>query len=116
MQRSIVDMGMKNVHLCLDKQLYDVTIQVFWNQPREFQNTVVHPACMYIIVFFCLHWNLNEMLSLGILCHCSLWRNKRYLQWKSWMKAMRLFQSIAAALLQRFLSIRQNTFDGIEQY
>ena len=35
---------------------------------------------------------------------------------KSWMKAMRLFQSVAAALLQRFLSIRQNNFDGIEQY
>ena len=34
---------------------------------------------------------------------------------KSWMKAMRLFQSVAAALLQRFLSIRQNTYDGIEQ-
>ena len=35
---------------------------------------------------------------------------------KSWMKAMRLFQSEAAALLQRFLSIRQKAFDGIEQY
>ena len=83
MQRSIVDMGMKKVHLYFDKQLYDVTIQVFWNQPRKFQNIVVHPACMYIIVIFCLHWNLNEMLSLGILCHCSLWSNKRYLQWES---------------------------------
>ena len=35
---------------------------------------------------------------------------------KSWMKAMRLFQSVAAALLQRFLPIRQNNFDGIVQY
>ena len=35
---------------------------------------------------------------------------------KSWMKAMRLFQSVAAALLQWFLSIRQKTFDSIEQY
>ena len=35
---------------------------------------------------------------------------------KSWMKAMRLFQSVAAALLQRFLSIRQKAFDVIEQY
>ena len=22
------------------------------------------------------------MLGLGILCHCSLWMNKRYLQWE----------------------------------
>ena len=28
MQISIVDMGMKRVHLCFDNQLYDVTIQV----------------------------------------------------------------------------------------
>ena len=35
---------------------------------------------------------------------------------KSWMKAMRLFQSVAAALLGRFLSIRQNNIDGIEQF
>ena len=36
---------------------------------------------------------------------------------KSWMKAwMRLIQSVAAAILRRFLSIRQNTFDGIDQY
>ena len=30
MQRSIVDMGMKKVHLSFGKQLYDVTIQVYW--------------------------------------------------------------------------------------
>ena len=32
------------------------------------------------------------------------------------MKAMRLFQSVAVALLQRFLSIRQKTFGCFEQY
>ena len=35
---------------------------------------------------------------------------------KSWMKAMRLFQSVAAAILKWFLSIRQKAFDGIKQY
>ena len=33
---------------------------------------------------------------------------------KSWMKTMRLFQSEVAALIERFLSIRQKAFDGIE--
>ena len=73
---------MKKVHLCFDEQLYDMTIQACWNQRRKFQNIVVYPARMYIIVIFGLLLNLNEMLNLGILCHCSLWRNKRYLQWK----------------------------------
>ena len=53
------------------------------------------------------------MLSLGILCHCSLWKGKSYFQWVEAMKAMRVFQSVAAALLQRFLSTGQKTFDGI---
>ena len=35
---------------------------------------------------------------------------------KAWVKAMRVCQSVAAAPLQRFLSIKQNTFDVIEQY
>ena len=34
---------------------------------------------------------------------------------KSWMKAMKLFQSVADALLL-YLSIKQKTFDDIEQY
>ena len=62
MQRSIVDIGVKNVHLCFDKQLYDVTIQVCWNQPGKFQNIVVHPARMYIIVIFAY---------IGTLMNCS---------------------------------------------
>ena len=35
---------------------------------------------------------------------------------KSWVKAMRVFRSVAAALLQRFLSTGQKTVDGIMQY
>ena len=116
MQRLIVDMGMKKIHLCFDKQLYKVTIQgVCWNKPRKCQNIVVHPALIYLVIFTCI----------GTLIECSalefyfiaVYGGKRGIyKGKSWMKAMRLFQSVAAALLQRFLSIRQNTVDGILQY
>ena len=40
------------IYACFDKQLYDVTIQVYWNQPRKFQNIVVYPARMCITVIF----------------------------------------------------------------
>ena len=76
MQRTIVDMGMKTAHICFGKQLYDMTIQVCWNQPRQFQN-IVYPARMYIIAIFA---------CIGTLMKCSVWevyvswRNKRYLQ------------------------------------
>ena len=36
MQKLMVDMGMEKVHLCMDMQLYEVTTQVCWNQPRKF--------------------------------------------------------------------------------
>ena len=72
---------MKTNDLFLEIQWSGVTKQVCWNQPREFQNIVVHPGVMYIIVILAT-LKLNEMLSLGILCHCSLCRNKRYFQWE----------------------------------
>ena len=52
MQRSMEDMGMKKVNLCLDMHLYDMTKQVCWHQPRKFQNVEVHPGDTYIIVIF----------------------------------------------------------------
>ena len=78
-----------------------------------FQSIAVHPGGMYMIVVFRLYWNLNEMLSLGILCHCSLCKIRGIFNGKSWenFKAMRVFRSVAAALLQRLLSTGQNTFD-----
>ena len=92
-------MGMKKVHLCFDKQLYNGMIQVCWDQSRKFQN-VVHPARMCIIVI---------EVCIGTLMKCSAWEIyviadygglRGIYNGQSWMKAMRLFQSVAAALLQ----------------
>ena len=116
MQKSIVDTVMKKVHLCFDKQLYDVTIQVCRNQPRMFQNIVVHPAHMYITVIFACIGTLMKCLALEFYGIAVYGEIRSIYNGKSWMKTMRLFQSVAAALLQRFLSIRQKAFDGIEQY
>ena len=94
--------------------VYDVTKQVCWKQPRKFKNIVVHPGGIYINSHLLAAFGrLMKLLSLGILCNCSLWKSKWYFQWVEAMKAMRVFQSVTAALLQRFLSTGQNTFDGI---
>ena len=94
-----------------------MTIQVCWNQPRKFQNIVVHLARVYIIVIFCLHWNLSEMLSLGILCHCSLWSNKRYLQWESMDERYETISECSSCnLITIFCHLDEKTSDGIEQY
>ena len=94
-----------------------MTIQVCWNQPREFQNIVVLPAGMYIIVinFACIGTVMKcSALEFYVTAVYGLIRG--ICNGNLWMKAMRLFQSVAAALLQRFLSIRQQTFDVFEQF
>ena len=52
MQRSLVDMGMKYVHISIDMQLFAVTKQVCWYQPMQFKNVVVHPGGMHVIQSF----------------------------------------------------------------
>ena len=52
MQQSLVDMGMKDVHLSMDMQLFAVTKQVCWNQPTQFKNAIIHPGGMHIIQSF----------------------------------------------------------------
>ena len=47
MQKSMVNMGSENVNLCMGMQLYVVSKQVCWNQPRKFQNIVVYPGGMH---------------------------------------------------------------------
>ena len=98
-------------------QLYDMTKQASLNQPRKFQNIVVHPGGMYIIVIFQQHWNLNEMRSALEFYVTAVYGGIRGIfNWKSWVKSMKVFQSVAAALLQRFLSTGQKIVDDIEQY
>ena len=116
MQRSIDDMEMKKLHLCFDKQLYDATIQVCLSQPIKLQNIVIHPARMYIKVIFACIGALMKCSALEFYGIAVSGVIRGIYNGKSWMKAIMLFQSIVAALLQRFLSIRQNAFDGIKQY
>ena len=96
----IIDIGMKKVHLCFDKQLYDMTIQVCWNQPRKFQNIVVNPARMYIIVIFTCIGTLMKCSALAFYVIAVYGGIRGIYNGKSWMKTMRLLQSVAAALFK----------------
>ena len=49
MQKSLADMGMKQIHLTMDMQLFAATKQVCWNQPSLFKNVIVR---MHIIQSF----------------------------------------------------------------
>ena len=62
MQKSMMDMGMEIINLCMDMHLCVGT------RLEKFHNIVVYSGGMHII-FFPLHWNL----CLKILCDCNLW-------------------------------------------
>ncbi len=48
MQESLLDMGMKKVHLSIDMQLYAVTKQVCWYHFAKFHNAIAHPGGMHM--------------------------------------------------------------------
>ena len=70
----------------------------------------------YYTVISWLHRNLNERLTLEFYVNAAYGGIICIFNGKFRAKAMRAFRSVAAALLQRFLSTEQNTFDDIEQY
>ena len=94
-----------------------VTKRVYWNQPRKFQNIILHPSGMHIrrsfLGYIC---TLVKGSALEFYVTAAYWGINCISDGKSWIKARRTSTSVAAALLQRFLSTGQNTFDDFEQY
>ena len=117
MQKSLVDIGMEKVHLCMDMQLFVITKQVCWNQPIQFHNVIIHPGGMHIIQSFisCIA-KLMKGSALESYVAAAYGGLRCIFNGKSWVKAMRAFRGVSAALLKRYLSTGENTFEQIEQY
>ena len=77
-----------NFNLCCDKQLYDVTIQVCWNQPRKFQNIVVYSPRMYIIVIFACIGTLMKCSAFELYVIAVYGGIRVIYNGKSWMKTI----------------------------
>ena len=113
MQKAIVDMGMTLVHVSSDMQLLIVTKQVCWNQPEQFDNVIVHPGGMHIIQSFCACIaNLMKGSALEIYVAAAYGGLKGIFNGKSWVKALRAFQGVSAALLKQFLSTGRHWVDN----
>jgi len=117
MQRSLVDMGMENVHVSIDMQLFAVTKQVCWYHTIDFQNVIAHPGGMHIIQSFlgCIA-NLMQGSALDVYVASAYGGLTGIFNGKSWVKAMRAFRGVSAALLERFLSTGPKTFEQIQEY
>lgn len=117
MQKSLVDMGMTHVHISIDMQLFIVTKQVCWFHPIQFNNVIVHPGGMHIIQSFvaCIA-KLMKGSALEVYVGAAYGGLTGIFNGKSWVKALRAFRGVAAALLKSFLSTGPKTFDEIDQY
>ena len=117
LQSSLVDMGMKYVHVCIDMQLFVVTKQVCWYQPNQFHNIIAHPGGMHIIQSFvsCIA-KLMKGSALEVYVAAAYGGLKGIFNGKSWVKAMQAFRGVSTALLKRFLSAGPKTFEEMEEY
>ena len=117
MQRSLADMGMADIHVCMDMQLYAVTKQVCWHQPVQFKDVITHPGGMHIIQSFlsCIA-KLMKGSALEVYVAAAYGGLTGIFNGNSWVKAMRAFRGVSAALLKGFLSSGNKTFEEIEQY
>ena len=70
MQRSLIDMDMKCIHLLIDMQLFAVMKQVCWYQPMQFKNVVVHLRW--------LHCKADEEFRARSVRGCSIRRTDWY--------------------------------------
>ena len=117
MQQSLLDMGMTYAHVSVDMQLFVVTKQVCWNKPLTFKNVIAHPGGMHIIQSFvgCIA-KLMKGSSLEVYVAAAYGGLTGIFNGKSWVKAMRAFRGVSAAILKRYLSDGQKTFEDIQQY
>ena len=94
-----------------------MTKQVCWHQPLQFQNVIVHPGGMHIIQSFigCIAKLMNRS-ALYVYVAAAYRGMTGIFKGKSWMKAMRSFRAVSAALLNRFLSSGMKTFEEIDEY
>jgi len=102
MQKSLTDMGMEKVHLCMDMQLFAVTKQICWYQSLQFNNVIVHPGGMHFIQSFvgCIG-KLMKDSGLESYVAAAYGGLTGIFNGKSWVKAMRAFRSVSVALLKR---------------
>jgi hypothetical protein len=117
MQQSLLDMGMTYDNVSIDMQLFAVTKQVCWTKPISFQNVIAHPGGMHIMQSFigCIA-KLMKGSGFEVYVAAAYRGLTGIFNGKSWVKAMRAFRGVSAAILKHFLSQGQRTFEELQQY
>ena len=117
MKKSMEDMGMKYIHISMDMQLFISSIHICWHNFLKYNNVILHPGGMHIIMSFVGGISrLMEGSGLEVYISAAYGGLTSIFNGKSWVKALRAYRSVAAALLHNFLSTGQKTFEQIDEY
>ena len=117
-KKTLVDMGMSNIHISVDLQLYMVACQIKWNNIDCFKNVILRPGIMHTIQSFCGCIG-KLMCGSGIepLISSAFGGISGIMSGKSWVRSMRAFHMVSTTLLwNNFLTTGPKTFQELSDY
>ncbi|KAH3792780.1 hypothetical protein DPMN_146279 [Dreissena polymorpha] len=100
MQTSMIDLGMDDVHLCMNMQLFAVTKQVSWHHLERFKNVVVHPGQSFLS---CIG-KLMKGSSLECYVDAAYGGLTGICNGKAWVKSIRAYRGVAVAHLKNSMA------------
>ena len=117
MKKSLSELGMSYANLSIDMQLYMVAQQVKWWDPTRFEDVIVRPGAMHIIMSFlgCIG-TLMKGSGLDVLVGAAFGGMTGIMNGKAWVRAMRAFRMVSVALLQNCLQGGEKSFEEIVSY
>ncbi len=103
LKKTLTEMGMTNVHISVDMQLYMVACQIIWNDVDQFKNVII--GCIGKL-----------MCGSGIeaLISSAFGGISRIMSEKSWVMAMKAFRMVSIALLKNDSKTFQELCDHLE--
>ena len=94
-----------------------VAQQIKWWDPQKFRDAILRPGAMYIFMSFlgCIG-TLMKGSGLDVLIGAAFGGMNGIITGKAWVRAMRAFRMVLAALLQNFLRTGAKTCEYISAY
>ena len=116
-KKSLLDLDMQYANLSVDMHLYMVAQQIKWWDPQKFRDVVLRPGAMHIIMSFlgCIG-TIMKGSGLDVLIGAAFGGMNGIITGKAWLRAMRAFRMVLAALLQNVLRTGAKTCEEISAY
>ena len=117
-EKTLTELGMKTSNLSADMQLYIVATLIKWaSHGNRFKSVILRPGGMHTLMSFndCIG-NLMKGNGPEVLVGAAFGGLTSIMNGKAWVKSIRAFRMVTAALLYDFLKDGPNTFKNISQY